>query len=83
MSHVLFNTWQLLMSKDSGDLGHATLNKNHFEQSNGNDSSLIIFECVPLCSVTVICVVNNVKSSDKKGRGRSADTETQIQEVEG
>lgn len=44
---------------------YEALNKNHFEQCNGNDSSLIIFEYVPL-SWAVMCAANNVKNSDKK-----------------
>lgn len=59
----------------------AALNKNLFEQRNGNDSSLIMFECVVLCSVTVVCAVNNVKSSvEKKSKSRSADTNTKVEE---
>lgn len=62
--YVLFNTWQLLVSKGSGTLeAVAALNKTHFEWSNGNDSCLIIFEYV---SLYLMCAVNNVKSADKK-----------------
>lgn len=61
---TLGNCW---WAKAEGTLKQfAALNKNLFEQRSGNDSGLIMFEFVVLCSVTVICAVNNVKSSIKR-----------------
>ena len=50
---ILGNCWRV---KAAGTLKrYAALNKNHFEKCNGNDSSLIIFQYVSLCSNSDVC----------------------------
>ena len=51
---ILGNYWR---AKAAGTLKryYAALNKNHFEQCNGNDSSLIMFQYVSLYSNSDVC----------------------------
>ncbi len=50
---ILGNCWR---AKAAGTLKqYAALNKNHFEQCNGNDSSLIIFQYVSSYANSDVC----------------------------